>query len=87
MDTLEAVMPNLVLYQGYLVPKDLDLSQTSLDKARSDPRVPDVTYATIKVGVIPATATPSAPPPKPDTTADDATPSSTPAKKKKTTKP
>jgi hypothetical protein len=87
-DALEAVMSKLTLYQGYLVPKDLDISQTSLDKAKSDPRIPDITYATIKVGVTPATATPPAQPPKPDTTADDAAPAAKPsAAKKKPTKP
>lgn len=49
--TLEAAMPNLMVYQGYLVSKQADLSQISVDEAKADPRVPDITYATVKVGV------------------------------------
>lgn len=48
---LEAAMPNLIVYQGYLVHKDTDLSQTSVSKAMADPRIPDITYATVRVGV------------------------------------
>jgi hypothetical protein len=82
-DMLEAAMPNLVLYQGYLVPKDLDLSSISVEKAMSDPRVPNMTYATIKVGVTAAASSPAGAAPKPDASPAENGSAKTPPKKKK----
>jgi hypothetical protein len=50
-DKLEAAIAKLHIYQGYLVHEDTDLSQITVDKAKDDPKVPDITYATVKVGV------------------------------------
>jgi hypothetical protein len=49
-DSLHAVLPDLRVFQGYLVHKDTDLNQP-VDNLRSDSHVPDVTYATIRVSV------------------------------------
>lgn len=86
MDQLEKAMPQLHIYQGYLVHQDTDLSVTSIDKAKSDPKVPDVTYATVKVGVT-AVNTSFAGPAKPAAPADDTSaPAAAPPKKKPTGK-
>jgi hypothetical protein len=50
-EKLEAAISKLHIYQGYLVHEDTDLSQITVDKAKDDPKVPDITYATVKVGV------------------------------------
>jgi hypothetical protein len=70
-DALEASMPTLHFYQGYLVHKDMDLSQTTIEKAAADPRVPDITYATVKVGVTAMKTSLASPQAKPDTAAPD----------------
>ena len=81
-DALEAAMPNLVLYQGYLVHKDADVGSMSVDKAASDPRVLNITYATIKVGVTAANSSAAGPAPAKQS---DPTPSAPKPPKKKTT--
>ncbi len=83
-DALEAAIPNLILYQGYLVSKDADLGATTVDKLAADPRVPNITYATIKVGV--AAASSSAAGPMSPKQSDDAPAAPKPAKKKPTPK-
>jgi hypothetical protein len=81
-DQLEAAMPHLHVYQGYLVHQDTDLSVTSIDKAKADPKVPDVTYATVKVGVTALNSSSSAAP-KPVAPANDTpAPAAAPPKKK-----
>jgi hypothetical protein len=76
---LESVISNLTLTQGYLLHKGIDLSQTSLENALKDTRNPDITYATVKVGITPITGSAAAKPAPVPVTAP-ATP--TPAKKK-----
>jgi len=80
-DALEAAMPKLMVYQGYLVSQDTDLSQTTVDKAKDDPRVPDITYATVRVGVTAINGSSGSSQAKPADTTDTTTPAATPAKK------
>jgi hypothetical protein len=80
-DQLEAAMSKLLFYQGYLVHQDTDLSKTSVDKAKSDPKIPDITYATVRVGVS-ALNTSMAAPSKPVTPPDQAPEAKRPVKKK-----
>jgi hypothetical protein len=51
-DKLHAALPQLRIFQGYLVHQDTDLNQPSY-KYLADSRIPDITYATVKVGVKP----------------------------------
>jgi hypothetical protein len=70
---LQSVLPQLRIFQGYLVHADTDLNQP-IDQVLADKRIPDITYATVKVGVnaidtsaskaTPAAAPGSAPSPK-----------------------
>jgi hypothetical protein len=83
-DALEAVMPQLMVYQGYLVHQDTDLGSMTVDKAKADPRIPDITYATVRVGVTAASGASQAGK-KPDAATPDATPVTPPVKKKTTT--
>jgi hypothetical protein len=49
-DQLQSVLPQLRIFQGYLVHADTNLNQP-LDQVLTDKRIPDITYATVKVGV------------------------------------
>jgi hypothetical protein len=61
-DALHAVLPQLRIFQGYLVHADTDLNQP-IDQVLADKRIPDITYATVKVGVSPIdTSAPKASP-------------------------
>ncbi len=51
-DQLQAVLPQLRIFQGYLVHADTDLNQP-LEQVLADKKIPDITYATVKVGVNP----------------------------------
>ncbi len=51
-EKLQAVLPKLHIFQGYLVHQDTDLNQP-MNKLLADSRIPDITYATVKVGVKP----------------------------------
>ena len=51
-EKLQAALPKLHIFQGYLVHQDTDLNQPS-NKFLADSRIPDITYATVKVGVKP----------------------------------
>jgi hypothetical protein len=51
-EKLQAALPQLHIFQGYLVHQDTDLNQPSY-KYLADSRIPDITYATVKVGVKP----------------------------------
>jgi hypothetical protein len=82
---LQALLPHLRIFQGYLVHEDTDLNQP-LEAVLSDKKIPDITYATVKVGVKPLDTT-LAGPPKTDRSSDsDSDDSSSSAKKKKTVK-
>ncbi len=59
-DELKAVLPKLHIFQGYLVHEDTDLNQP-LDKVIEDKNIPDITYATVKVGVTPVDSSASKP--------------------------
>jgi hypothetical protein len=82
---LQAVLPHLRIFQGYLVHEDTDLNQP-LESVLADKKIPDITYATVKVGVKPLD-TSLAGPAKADRSSDsDSDDSSSSAKKKKTGK-
>ncbi len=51
-DQLQAVLPQLRIFQGYLVHADTDLNQP-MDQVLADKKIPDITYATVRVGVNP----------------------------------
>jgi hypothetical protein len=80
-DQLQSVLPKLHIFQGYLVHEDTNLNQP-IEKVLEDKNIPDITYATVKVGVAPLD-TSLAKPGKDASPSDD---SSTPAKKKKSGK-
>jgi hypothetical protein len=75
---LQAVLPKLRIFQGYLVHSDTDLNQP-IDQVLADKNIPDITYATVKVGVSPID---TSAPPKAAPGAQPAAPASGPAKKK-----
>jgi hypothetical protein len=51
-DKLQEALPKLRIFQGYLVHQDTDLNQP-MNKYLADSRIPDITYATVKVGTKP----------------------------------
>jgi hypothetical protein len=51
-EKLQAALPKLHIFQGYLVHQDTDLNQP-MYKLLADSRIPDVTYATVKIGIKP----------------------------------
>jgi len=67
-DQLQAMLPKLRVFQGYLVTADSDLNQP-IDKILEDKSIPDITYATVKVGVKPITASDSGKPDEQDESA------------------
>jgi hypothetical protein len=76
-DQLQAVLPKLRIFQGYLVSADTDLNQP-LESVLADKNIPDITYATVKVGV---TAIDTSAPPK-TTPSQPSAPASSSTKKK-----
>jgi hypothetical protein len=82
-DQLQAVLPKLHIFQGYLVHEDTDLNQP-IEKVLEDKNIPDITYATVKVGVAPLDT--SLAKPGKDAPSSDDSGASTPAKKKKSGK-
>jgi hypothetical protein len=82
-DQLQAVLPKLHIFQGYLVHENTDLNQP-IEKVLEDKNIPDITYATVKVGVSPLD-TSLAKPGKDPSPSDDSE-SSAPAHKKKSGK-
>ena len=54
-EKLHPVLDKMHIFQGYLVHQDSDLNQP-IDKVITDSNIPDVTYATVKIGVAPATS-------------------------------
>jgi hypothetical protein len=75
-EQLQSVLPQLRIFQGYLVHANTDLNQP-LDMVLEDKNIPDITYATVKVGVSPLN---TSVPPKGN---QEEPPSSAPASKEK----
>jgi hypothetical protein len=78
---LQAVISKLHVFQGYLVHEDTDLNQP-IDKLMSDPMVPDISYATLKIGVT-AAVIPSASKKQPKLNDSNTTPTQPGTNKKK----